>query len=86
MRNLDAAAAGVCNVGTGRRTSLLELIGLLEELTGRRLPIRRNAARPGDIRHSEASTARLREWLGDQRLAGLRDGLRALLRAEGMLE
>ena len=83
---LDAAATGVCNIATGRSATLLELVVLLEELTGRKLQIRHAAARSGDIRHSQASTARLRELLGAPRMSELRDGLRALLRAEGMLD
>ena len=54
---LDATATGVCNVGTGRSASLLELVRLLEEVTGRPLQTRRKAAQPGDIRHSATSTA-----------------------------
>jgi UDP-glucose 4-epimerase len=82
---LDATAVGVCNVGSGRSASLLELIGLLGELTGRQLQTRSEPARPGDIRYSATSTIRLRELLGELRPVGLRDGLRALLRAERII-
>jgi nucleoside-diphosphate-sugar epimerase len=83
---LDATAGGVCNVGTGHSASLLELVRLLEELTGRQLRTRREGARPGDIRHSAASMTRLRELLGELRPVGLREGLRAFLRAERIFE
>jgi UDP-glucose 4-epimerase len=83
---LNATSAGVCNVGTGRSASLLELVRLLEELTGRQLQTRREPARSGDIRHSATSTTRLRELLGELRPVALRDGLRALIRAERLID
>ncbi len=83
---LNASAVGVCNVGTGGSTSLLEVVALREELTGRRLPARHEATQPGDIRHSATSTMRVQELLGELRPLGLRDGLRALLQAERIIE
>jgi len=82
---LAAPATGVCNVGTGRSASLLEVARLLGDASGRRLEIRHERARPGDIRHSATSTARLREVIGDLRPVGLQEGLRTLLRAERIL-
>jgi UDP-glucose 4-epimerase len=82
---LDTTSRGVCNVGTGRSVSLLELVRLLEELVERPLPTRCEAARPGDIRHSTASTARLQQLFGGLRPADLREGLRALLNAERII-
>jgi UDP-glucose 4-epimerase len=86
VQALNANAFGVCNVGTGSSTSVLEVVALLEELTGRRLPARHEATRSGDIRHSATTTARLRELLGELRPLGLRDGMRALLGAERIIE
>ncbi len=60
---LDYPAEGelqVVNVGTGRATSLLELIATLEKLAGP-LEVRHELERPGDIRHSLADVSRLRE-------------------------
>src|SRR5262245_57077477 len=80
--NLRAAQApGVCgrvyNVACGRRTSLLELLGHLNDLMGTRLAPEHAAPRPGDVRHSLADIRRARAepgyeptWDVDSGLAG----------------
>lgn len=85
VRALEARAVGICNVGTGSSASLLEVVAMLEELTDKRLPARHEPPRPGDVRHSATSTVRLREFLGPPPQVGLRDGLRAMLRAERII-
>jgi UDP-glucose 4-epimerase len=72
---LGATAEGVCNVGTGRSASLLELIEVLERVCGRELPVSHEPPRAGDIRHSATSVTKLRELVGEMRFAGLREGL-----------
>ncbi|HDQ99861.1 MAG TPA: NAD-dependent epimerase/dehydratase family protein [candidate division WOR-3 bacterium] len=62
-----AALAGrhlVSNVGTGKPTTLRELVALAGRLTGRVLEPVFAPERPGGIRHSVASTEVLREKLG----------------------
>ncbi len=60
---LDHLAAGggseVLNVGTGTGTSVLEIVGAAERATGRSVPRRIVAPRPGDPPVSVADTARI---------------------------
>lgn len=83
----DAAESpGVMNVATERRTSLLDLIGTLEELLGVSAEVTHEGPRAGDIRQSAAACDRLREWHGSVGTTTLRDGLAATLewmRGEG---
>jgi UDP-glucose 4-epimerase len=54
-------AGGVFNAGYGESTSILDLAKLIVERTATRSRIEHAAERSGDIRHSRASAARLRE-------------------------
>lgn len=65
---LGRPLAGVYNLGTGRATSILELIQALGELAGEELAVTFQPPRPGDIRHSVADCAKLAA-------AGFRPGL-----------
>jgi UDP-glucose 4-epimerase len=65
----------VCNLGAGRRTSLLELLGLVREVTGRDVQAKHVPPRAGDVRDSLASLERAKLALGYEPLVGLRDGL-----------
>ncbi|AGL16321.1 NAD-dependent epimerase/dehydratase family protein [Actinoplanes sp. N902-109] len=47
------------NLAAGRRTSLLQLIALLNRLLGAEIDVRFGPPRPGDLRHSQAAGARL---------------------------
>ena len=69
----------VFNVGTGRRTSLLELIETLAAIFGREVKPGFAAERAGDIRHSVSDISRARDLLGYQPEATLEEGLRALV-------
>lgn len=67
------------NIGTGRATSLLELIetlgvGLQQEVSFERLPARR-----GDVAHSFADVARMQKILGVSARISLLEGLESLL-------
>jgi UDP-glucose 4-epimerase len=61
-----ARAPGVMavNLGTGRGTSVLELVRMLAEVSGRPVPYKVVARRPGDITQCYADTTRARELLG----------------------
>ncbi|HET6861265.1 MAG TPA: NAD-dependent epimerase/dehydratase family protein [Streptomyces sp.] len=67
------------NLASGRSTSLLELVALLQELLGHRLTVAHEPARPGEVRHSCADTARLRELFGDVQEDDIRAGLKQTL-------
>lgn len=71
---------GVCNVGTGRSVSLLELVATLEQIAGKGLKRTFEPANPGDIPDSAMSPDRLREWLGEVPETSLRVGLSTLVR------
>jgi len=66
----------VMNLGTGQRTSLVALAGLVAERAGKKLegPVFK-PARAGDVRHSVADSSRARELLGYEPVVSLEDGL-----------
>jgi UDP-glucose 4-epimerase len=76
---LESDATGVCNVGTGRSVTLLELIDTLAACVGHRPEVAFGPPQPGDIRHSAMTPARLREWLGIEAATPLKDGLAKLV-------
>lgn len=61
-----AGAAGVfaCNLGTGRATSVLEMVAAFERASGRPVPYTIEARRPGDIATCYAATALAEAELG----------------------
>ena len=63
------------NVGSGTQTSLLTILGSLEELTGSPIERRFEAPRAGDIRHSRADAGRARWVLGWVAARSFADGL-----------
>jgi UDP-glucose 4-epimerase len=65
------------NLAFGTRTSLLELIALLESVLGRSLEAEHHAARRGDVRDSQADQIRLRSQFPDVNPIPLEEGLRA---------
>ncbi len=80
---LAAEAPGVSgkvyNIACGRRTSLLELVGYLNTLLGSDIEPTHTEARPGDVRHSQASISRACEELGYQPATDIETGLRRCL-------
>ena len=72
----EVANGSVVNVGAGERTSLLDLIRLLEGITGRTLAYRRLPARAGDVHDSQASLERAERLLGYRPQVSLAEGLR----------
>ncbi|MBV8430965.1 MAG: GDP-mannose 4,6-dehydratase [Solirubrobacterales bacterium] len=77
----DLSVSGSFNVGSGRETSVLELIAALNELapgSGLGEPMFA-PERPGEVRRSLLAPSRAREQLGWQAEVGLREGLRRML-------
>jgi UDP-glucose 4-epimerase len=68
------------NLAFGTRVSLLDLIDLLEKVVGRPLPRHHSESRTGDVRDSQADTARLRRLFPDVEPVALEDGLQATVR------
>ncbi|MDZ4675311.1 MAG: NAD-dependent epimerase/dehydratase family protein [Gemmatimonadota bacterium] len=71
----DQVSGRICNVGAGQRTSLLELVEQIGEVTGRPLQVEHLPSRAGDVRDSLASLDRASAVLGYQPLVSLREGL-----------
>lgn len=63
------------NIACGVRTSLIELVGLLEQLVGRPMAISHAEPRAGDVRHSLAEITRARALLGYAPQVSVREGL-----------
>jgi nucleoside-diphosphate-sugar epimerase len=76
MEAPDAAAGFVCNVGFGRRASLLELLEALYELLGLRVIPRHEPARAGDVLHAFADCSLAQAVLGFKGRYDLRTGLK----------
>ena len=77
----DTAIGDVFNIGSGERTSLNTLLGVMGEVMGVPVVCEHTPARTGDIRHSVASIERARALLGYAPRVSLRDGLSSLLGA-----
>lgn len=73
----DAEATGLAmNIACGERFTLNELVGALNEILATRLEPIYEAARPGDIRHSEADISVARNTIGFRPEMGFKEGLR----------
>lgn len=74
------SASGAINVGSGERTSVLEVAQLINEYFGRRSRVRVTGAfRDGDIRHGSADLTQARAVLGYVPQWAFRDGLKEFL-------
>jgi UDP-glucose 4-epimerase len=82
MRAAEAPGVSgeVFNVGTGRPTSLLDLLAALNKLLGTSVVPRFGPARAGDIRHSRAEIRRARERLGYDPAVNFEAGLAQTLK------
>ena len=67
------------NLAFGTRTTLLEVIELLEELLGHRVAVEHTEPRVGDVPHSQAANDRLLEMFPDVEPVDLRTGLAATI-------
>jgi UDP-N-acetylglucosamine/UDP-N-acetyl-alpha-D-glucosaminouronate 4-epimerase len=72
----DLASGTVVNVGGGRRTSLIALLKLMREVTGRSIGYQCQGRRAGDVRDSLAGLERAQRVIGYQPRVSLREGLR----------
>lgn len=72
--------AGIWNIGTGRETSVLDLIELLSRAAGRPLDPEFAPARPGEVLRSALTVERAREDLGWTARTDIADGVREVYR------
>ncbi|MCI0478361.1 MAG: SDR family oxidoreductase, partial [Anaerolineales bacterium] len=75
----EIEGAPVINVACGERTTLNELIRLLNQLTEQKLPAHYGPERAGDVRHSHADITRAGKLLGYEPMINLREGLKRTL-------
>jgi UDP-glucose 4-epimerase len=73
-------AGKIFNIGTGRRTTVLDIIAALNRLLGKNVVPQHAAARPGDVRHSCADISRARQHLGFEPAVAFEDGLARTLK------
>ncbi|MGE5127237.1 MAG: NAD-dependent epimerase/dehydratase family protein [Betaproteobacteria bacterium] len=72
---LSGRAGSVYNVGGGERVALNDVLGMVEEVTGRPLRIQRQEAQKGDMRDTFADTSAAARELGFHPTVSLREGL-----------
>jgi UDP-glucose 4-epimerase len=72
----DTVPPGIYNIGTGRRTSILELAEVVRDLAGSKQPITFRAPRQGDIRHSLGSVDLFATTAGWRPRLSVREGLK----------
>ena len=77
----QAGTGKVYNIACGGRITLLDLVTAMNALLGTRIQPRHTAARPGDVRHSQADITQARADLGYEPGVGLEEGLRRCLRS-----
>jgi nucleoside-diphosphate-sugar epimerase len=68
---------GTYNVGGGEEASSLEVIAMLEQISGRTLDIRRGPDATGDVKRTKADVTRIAADLGWSPRVGLAEGLKA---------
>jgi UDP-glucose 4-epimerase len=73
----QVAHDGPVNLAFGTRTSLLELIAVLEDVLGHPVERDHQPTRAGDVRDSQADDSLLRSLFPEARAVPLRDGLQA---------
>ena len=81
----EKTSGNVYNVGTGKETSLLDLIETLKEIAGKIPPLRFLPPREGDIRRSVADTSRLKA-LDFKPDYSLKEGLKGTFQWESLFE
>ena len=75
----EGVAGKVFNVAAGQRTSLNELLQILERLSGRHINPSYEQPRPGDVRHSHADVSAAERGLGFRPRVSVEEGLRRTL-------
>jgi UDP-glucose 4-epimerase len=73
---------GTWNVGTGRSTSILELLHALEDQLEPAVEVRHGPPRPGDVKNSRLEIRSIRDDLGWEPRYGLAEGISEMLGRE----
>jgi nucleoside-diphosphate-sugar epimerase len=75
IKAVEALPGEIYNIGGGEAVNMLDILGKLEALTGRRFIRRFEPVRAGDQRHTFADTSKLRRHLGWEPRTSLDEGL-----------
>ena len=70
------ASGEAFNVGCGDRTSLLDVIAMLESILGRKVERRHTPGRGGDVPHTLADVSKAKRLMGYTPLVGFAEGFR----------
>ncbi len=70
------AAGEFFNIANGKNNSLLDIIAVLEKLSGKKLQRRHDPARAGDVRKTWANIAKAKRLLGYKPVVGFEEGLK----------
>lgn len=73
---VPGVAGGTFNIGRGQRTTLLELLSVLQEILGQEIVPVHESPRPGDVRDSLADITQARNRLHFEPEVSVADGLR----------
>ena len=73
--DISEIGPGVYNIGSGREATVLDVIGILNRLIGKRITPRYLPAKPGESRRTLADIARARQWLGFTPAVSFEEGL-----------
>jgi len=76
---LGVDVQGACNVATGEKTSLNDLVNVLSDITGNKAEVTYGPEREGDIVHSLANPAKMNSEIGVVADTDLKEGLTKLL-------
>ncbi len=78
----DQVDRRIINIGSGQETSINQLVGSIEAVTGKKANVLYNRTRGGGVRRMVADISLARELLGWAPKVGLGEGLRRLLRED----
>ena len=76
---LGVDVQGACNVATGEKTSLNDLVNVLSDITGNKAEVTYGPEREGDIVHSLANPSKMNKQIGVVAETDLKEGLTKLL-------
>lgn len=69
----------IYNVGTGKTTTINELVEIIQNVVGKKVKLTYGSERPGDIKYSYSSIEKIKSTLGYNPSYSVEEGLRMLL-------
>ena len=71
----SAAIGQIFNISTGKRSDIIELVSVINQITARENPVIHADARAGEVRHSQADIEKAQKMLGYVPQADFKEGL-----------